>query len=260
MFEDNSGLEERLEGKTLPVIEKTRVTIDNAGFSAEAQVKILKPPHMEAGVQYPVIVYIYGGPGYQQVTDSWSVGWGEYLATSRNVVYVLMDTRGTGGQSNEFMFSVYKRLGTVEMEDEISVTRQLVRDNNYMDPERVAIWGWSYGGFNTAMTLELDTGDEQVFKCGISVAPVSSWLLYDSIYTERYMALPQDNHEGYNHSLITGIENLKNKVWMLNHGVADDNVHYQHSMLLTKELEEHDVQFVQHSYPDENHGLRGVSR
>merc|ERR1712079_994950 len=115
--------------------------------------------------------------------------------------------------------------------------------------------GWSYGGFNTAMTLERDQGEEAVFKCGISVAPVSSWLLYDSIYTERYMALPSDNN-----SLITGIENLKTKLWMLNHGVADDNVHYQHTMLLTKALERADIQFEQHSYPDENHSLGGVSR
>lgn len=204
LLEDNSNLEEKLEDKTLPDIFTTTVPVANVGMQGAAQVKILKPPHMEDGVQYPVIVYIYGGPGYQQVTDSWSLGWGEYLATSRNVVYVLMDTRGTGGQSNEFMFSVYKNLGTVEMEDEIAVTRQLVRDYDFMDPDRVAIWGWSYGGFNTAMTLELDTGSDQVFKCGISVAPVTSWLLYDSIYTERYMALPKDNVQGYNHSLITG--------------------------------------------------------
>ena len=137
------------------------------------------------------------------------------------------------------MFKVYKNLGTVEIQDQISVTRKLVEKYDYMDPSRVAIWGkmhisynfhpdiffnsgWSYGGFATAMTLEQDVGDDQVFKCGISgnfvfflslksltfapeVAPVSSWLLYDSIYTERYMALPtpEDNAAGYNHSLIT---------------------------------------------------------
>ena len=115
-----------------------------------------------------------------------------------------MDTRGTGGQSNEHLFSVYRNLGTVEMEDEIAVTRELVSAFVFMDPARVAIWGWSYGGFNTAMTLEKDAGAEPVFKCGISVAPVSSWLLYDSIYTERYMALPSENMAGYNNSLITG--------------------------------------------------------
>merc|ERR1712080_169988 len=109
-----------------------------------------------------------------------------------------------------------------------------------------------------AMTLEQDM--DNVFSCGISVAPVTSWLLYDSIYTERYMAMPQDNIGGYNNSVINGMEGLRNKTWMLNHGGADDNVHYQHSMLLTKALERADIQFTQHSYPDENHGLGGVSR
>jgi dipeptidyl-peptidase-4 len=158
------------------------------------------------------------------------------------------------------LLQVYRNLGTVEIQDQISVTRELVRTYPYMDEERTAIWGWSYGGFATAMTLEADTGPEQVFSCGISVAPVSSWLLYDSIYTERYMALPEENSAGYHHSVITGIENLRNKTWMLNHGVADDNVHYQHSMLLTRALEQADIQFLQHSYPDENHSLGGVSR
>jgi len=259
LLESNTDLEEKLSDKSLPLIASTSYNVGpNNQFSVP--VKIFYPPHMDQNTQYPVLVYVYGGPGFQQVSESWTIGWGEYLATSRNIIYVLMDARGTGFQSNEFLFSVYRNLGTVEMEDQISVTRQLVNDNiSIMDPKRVAIWGWSYGGFNTAMTLEQDNEDP-VFKCGISVAPVTSWLLYDSIYTERYMALPSDNVQGYNHSVITGIENLKTKQWMLNHGVADDNVHFQHSMLLTKELEEHDVQFVQHSYPDENHGLRGVSR
>jgi len=262
VFEDNLELEEKLNTKMLPERIDTSVEVEG-GFTAP--VKIQLPPHMEEGTKYPVLVYVYGGPGSQQVTDSWTLTWGEYLVTSRNVIYVSIDGRGTGFQSNEHLFQVYKNLGTVEIQDQISVTQKLVETFDYMDPERVAIWGWSYGGFATAMTLEQDDGvtQDEVFKCGISVAPVSSWLLYDSIYTERYMALPttEDNAAGYNHSLITtGIENLRHKKWMLNHGVADDNVHYQHSMLLTRALEENDIQFVQHSYPDENHGLGGVSR
>jgi len=136
----------------------------------------------------------------------------------------------------------------------------LVEQSPYLDPARVAIWGWSYGGFATAMTLERDGGPSPVYSCGISVAPVTSWLLYDSVYTERYMATPDENPDGYNNSLINGIEGLREKNWMLNHGVADDNVHFQHSMLLTKAMERADIQFTQHSYPDENHGLGGVSR
>ena len=102
------------------------------------------------------------------------------------------------------LIQVYRHLGTVEIQDQISVTRQLVKTYPYLDEKRTAIWGWSYGGFATAMTLEQDTGSDQVFSCGISVAPVSSWLLYDSIYTERYMALPEENIDGYNNSVVTG--------------------------------------------------------
>merc|ERR1712127_902142 len=111
------------------------------------------------------------------------------------------------------------------MQDQIEVTRKLIDQNPNLDPNRAAIWGWSYGGFATAMTLEQDIGPQPVFSCGISVAPVTSWLLYDSIYTERYMATPQENQGGYNNSVISGMEGLRNKTWMLNHEVADDNVH-----------------------------------
>jgi len=257
LFEANLELEEKLSSKSLPTRVDTFIELDG-GF--QAPVKMLLPPHMDEESKYPLLVYVYGGPGSQMVTDSWSVGWGEYLVTSRNVIYASIDGRGTGFQSDEHLFQVYRHLGSVEIQDQISVTRKLLELYPYMDPQRTAIWGWSYGGFATAMTLEQDTGPDPVFSCGISVAPVSSWLLYDSIYTERYMALPEENGEGYNNSVISGMENLRNKTWMLNHGVADDNVHYQHSMLLTRALEQADIQFVQHSYPDENHSLGGVSR
>merc|ERR1711892_587963 len=257
LFEDNMELEEKLSSKSLPTRIDTFVELEG-GF--QAPVKMLLPPDMDEESKYPLLVYVYGGPGSQMVSDSWSVGWAEYLVTSRKVIYASIDGRGTGFQSDEHLFQVYRHLGTVEIQDQISVTRQLVQTYPYLDEKRTAIWGWSYGGFATAMTLEQDTGSDQVFSCGISVAPVSSWLLYDSIYTERYMALPEDNVAGYDNDVITGIENLRNKTWMLNHGVADDNVHFQHSMLLTRALEQADIQFVQHSYPDENHSLGGVSR
>lgn len=257
LLQDNEVLAGKLTSKVLPTRLDTMIEVAD-GFLAP--VKLLLPPHMQEGVQYPLIVYVYGGPGSQMVDDRWSVGWGDYLATSRNIVYASIDGRGTGFQSDEYLFKVYRNLGSVEMEDQIAVTRKLVSMFGYLDATRTAIWGWSYGGFATLMTLEQDVGPAPVFSCGISVAPVTSWLLYDSIYTERYMALPSDNSQGYNHSAIEGIENLRAKQWMLNHGVADDNVHYQHSMLLTRALEEKDIQFVQHSYPDENHGLGGVSR
>jgi len=257
ILEDNQPLLDKLAEKLLPEVEYTNIEVEG-GFSAP--VSMLLPPNLDPDLQYPVLVYVYGGPGSQMVSQSFSVGWGHYLASSKGVIYVSIDGRGTGFQSDEYLFQVYRNLGTVEMQDQIAVTRKLAEIYPYMDPARTAIWGWSYGGFATAMTLEQDIGEDPVFSCGISVAPVTSWLLYDSVYTERYMALPQENEAGYNNSVISGIENLKTKKWMLNHGVADDNVHFQHSMLLTKALERGDIQFEQHSYPDENHSLGGVRK
>jgi len=140
-----------------------------------------------------------------------------------------------------------------------NVAKKLTEKYSFIDSGNVGIWGWSYGGFTTASALARD--DENVFKCGISVAPVTSWMYYDSIYTERYMGLPypRDNLAGYNHTDLTLLaKKFDGKKFYLIHGNADDNVHYQQSMMLSKALERSDVLFRQQSYPDENHGLGRV--
>jgi len=219
-LEDNAALKNNLQGKQLPVTEYKNIMVDNEK-QLMAPVRMTYSGSLAEGSKHPLLVEVYGGPGSQKVDYRWKVDWREYLTTTQNFIHVSIDGRGTGYQSNEYR---------------------------------------SYGGFATAMTLEADIGENPVFSCGISVAPVTSWLLYDSIYTERYMGLPEDNMDGYNNSVINGIENLRNKRWMLNHGVADDNVHYQHTMLLTRAMELADIQFDQHSYPDENHSLTHVRR
>ena len=131
----------------------------------------------------------------------------------------------------------------------------------FLDENKTGIWGWSYGGYSTLWTLLKDVDD--VFKCGLSTAPPTDWLFYDSMYTERFMGLPtlDDNLEGYdNSSLLNKVEGLRGKKFQLNHGVADDNVHFQQSMLIMRALELKDIEFEQNSYPDENHGLGGVRR
>merc|ERR1712137_499710 len=152
-------------------------------------------------------------------------------------------------------------MGTVEIEDQIQVTKFMVENFPFIDGEKTAIWGWSYGGYAAALTLARDS--ENVFKCGMSVAPVTSWLYYDTIYTERYMSLPtaEDNELAYNNSDINLLaENMRNKRFYLLHGTADDNVHYQQSMMLSKSLESLDILFRQQSYPDENHSIGGLNR
>ncbi|TRY63634.1 hypothetical protein TCAL_00828 [Tigriopus californicus] len=260
VLEDNAALQSELSTKA--VAERMYMEVDVAnGF--KAPVRLLLPAGYDAAAikRYPMIVHVYGGPDSQEVDYRWSVGWGDYFVSNYDVVYASIDGRGTGGQSNEFLFEVFRSLGTVEMQDQISVSESLAQQFAFLDPSRFAIWGWSYGGYATAMTLIQDTAD--VFACGISVAPPTDWLFYDTVYTERYMGLPtpEDNMGGYNQSsLLNKVENLRGKQFLLNHGVADDNVHFQQSMMLIRALELADIHFEQISYPDSNHGIsNGVS-
>ena len=257
VFETNTELEEKLEGKSLS--ERLDLTLSMNGYSVPAMLKL--PRGYSPRQKYPLLVKVYGGPGSQSIDNKWAVGFEDYLSSNYGVVTAIIDGRGTGFLSNEYMFEVYHRLGTVEIADQIAGTQQLLRQFSFLDAERTGIWGWSYGGYASAHTLVQDTND--VFKCGLSTAPVTDWLFYDSMYTERYMGLPtfEDNIEGYYvNSLLDKVEALRGKMYQLNHGVADDNVHYQQAMLLVRALELKDIEFEQHSYPDENHGLGGVRR
>jgi len=258
IFELNEDLEEKLENKS--VSERMDLTV-TVGEDYEAPVVMSLPKDYDPNRKYPLLLYVYGGPGSQLVNQAWKVGWTDYLTSNYGVVYATIDGRGTGFQSNEYKFEVYHKLGTVEMIDQIEAAKQLLEKFEFLDASRVAIWGWSYGGYATAMTLIKD--EENVFKCGISTAPPTNWLFYDSMYTERFMGLPteEDNLIGYqNGSLLDKVTKLKDKKFQLNHGVADDNVHYQQSMLFMRALELENIDFEQNTYPEENHSLGGVKR
>uniref|UniRef100_A0A182JT27 Venom dipeptidyl peptidase 4 n=1 Tax=Anopheles christyi TaxID=43041 RepID=A0A182JT27_9DIPT len=240
-----------------------RVPVGDGQF--QASVRLFLPPEIDFESsasdirKYPMVVNVYAGPDSVRVTDSFSVGFANYMATTKGIIYAQIDGRGTGNQGYEFLFSINNRLGTYEMEDQIAVARFLQERYVFIDPERTGIWGSSYGGYATAMTLEKDQG--QVYRCGISVAPVTSWMFYDSIYTERYMGRPTDNGAGYERSDISSFtDELKNHLFLLIHGTADDNVHYQQSMVFIRALLDHDIDFEQMSYPDEAHSLSGVQR
>lgn len=259
-LEDNADLIAKLQPKAVP--GRMFIEVDVEG-GYKAQVRALMPPNFDdsGATKYPMVVDVYGGPESQDVNYRYSVGWGDYLSTNHDIIYVSIDGRGTGFQSNDMMFEVYKRLGSVEMDDQIAVAQTLINNYPFIDATRTGIWGWSYGGYATAMTLIRDT--ENVFACGISVAPPTTWLFYDTVYTERYMRLPtpEDNEVGYAQgSVLDKVEALRGKKYLLNHGVADDNVHYQNSMMFVEALERADIQFEQRSFPDENHGIGGLSR
>nr|CAD7395001.1 unnamed protein product [Timema cristinae] len=229
-------------GPDPPSIKTFKVQVD---VGVHAQVRLHLPPGFreKEEMTFPLVLHVCGAPGSQLVSERWGVDWGTYLASSRNFIVAEIDGRGSGFQGDSFLHKLRHHLGSTEVADQIVVIKYL-RDNlNFIDKEKIAVWGWSYGGFAAAMILAEDT---EVFCCGISVAPITSWAHYDSVYTERYMGTPNvtDNYLGYEQSDITKrAGNLKEKEFLLIHGTADDTVHYQQSMMLVKALTEEGVLF-----------------
>jgi dipeptidyl-peptidase-4 len=257
----NTKLRQRLATFSLPEYKDYEIQLPaEAGNPYKIRARVLFPPNMTPSKKYPLLVDVYGGPGSQRISNTYGIDWSTSLVSSHSVIYASIDGRGSGRQSDDLKFQVYRKLGTVEVYDQINGGDWLINNIPSIDPNRTALWGWSYGGFATAMAMGLDS-IKNVYKCGISVAPVTNWLLYDTIYTERYMGLPtpDDNLSAYNASDVTHyVSNFRNKKFYLVHGNADDNVHYQQSMILSRALERADILFRQQSYPDESHGLSGV--
>ena len=202
---------------------------------------------------YPVLIYVYGGPGNQQVTNSY--GYSDYywyhMLAEKGYVVMCFDGRGTGGRGADFKKQTYRDLGRMECEDAIEAARWLGQQR-WVDKERIGIWGWSFGGYLS--TLALLKGND-VFKMAIAVAPVMNWRYYDNIYTERFLALPQDNAKGYDeNSPLNFAERLKGN-YLLIHGTGDDNVHFQNSAEMVEKLENAGKQFEFRIYPNKNHSI-----
>lgn len=216
---------------------------------------MIKPYNFDPNKKYPVFMYVYGGPGSQTVTDSWdgrNFLWFQYIANQGYLV-VSVDNRGTGARGDAFKKITYLQLGKYEVDDQIDAAKYL-GTLNIVDKDRIGIWGWSYGGYMTALCM---TVGADVFKMGISVAPVTHWKFYDSIYTERYMRTPQENPDGYKDgSPLTYADKLKGK-YLLIHGTADDNVHFQNSAEFVLALQNANKQFDLMIYPNKNHGISG---
>ncbi|KAG7188926.1 hypothetical protein KM043_008527 [Ampulex compressa] len=258
ILQNNTVLRERVAKIALPEVKTFPVQI-SGGYNA--QVRLHLPPGLREDeiTRYPLVVQVYGAPGSQLVTEMFKIDWNTYLASRKNMIVVQIDGRGSGGQGYKFLHEVYYRLGSVEVADQLEVTEYLRDSLHFVDKRRVAIWGWSYGGFVAALALAYPKQD--VFQCGISVAPVVSWKLYDSAYTERYMGLPNvtSNYEGYAESdVYEKVEHLRNKMFYLVHGTADDNVQFQQSMALARRLAKNGILFQQQVYPDMSHTLAGV--
>ncbi|MCY4418253.1 MAG: S9 family peptidase [Cytophagales bacterium] len=213
-----------------------------------------KPKNFSKKNKYPLLLYQYSGPGTQNVLNEWgghpSYYWHQFLVQQGFVVAVV-DTRGGGGRGVGFKKATYGQMGKLELEDLIQAG-QYLRSLSFVDENKLGIWGWSYGGYMSALAL---MAGNEIFTHAISVAPVSSWRFYDTIYTERYMGLPQQNPEGYdNYSPLSHVEKLKGN-FLLIHGTADDNVHFQHALVLQAALVQANKPFSTQYYTNETHSL-----
>lgn len=252
VLEDNAALRQQLANVQLNTKEFFSFTTED-GTTLNGY--MIKPADFDENKEYPVLMYVYGGPGSQTVMNNFSTSreyWHSYLADQGYIV-VSVDNRGTGARGREFKHTTYKNLGKQEVADQIAAGRYLA-DLSYVDADRIGIWGWSYGGYMSSLALLMGN---DVFSTAIAVAPVTNWRYYDSIYTERYLQRPQDNPEGYDaYSPVTHADKLQGNLLLI-HGTGDDNVHFQNAIALQDALIAANKQFDSFYYPNRNHGIYG---
>jgi dipeptidyl-peptidase-4 len=223
------------------------------GTSLEAQ--LLMPPQATSGEKIPLIIYIYGGPAAQVVLNQWTEDRGLFheILARQGFAVLSVDNRGTPNRDRKFQNAIRHEYGAVELKDQLTALDQLFAQYPQLDRSRVGIWGWSNGG---SMTLYAMTHSE-VFKAGVSVAPVTDWHNYDSIYTERYQGLPKDNGQGYDDLLLSKVAGKLHGSLFLAHGTSDDNVHFQNSIQMIEALVKAGKQFRFMAYPNKTHSISG---
>ncbi|MBR3442423.1 MAG: DPP IV N-terminal domain-containing protein [Bacteroidaceae bacterium] len=255
VLEDNATLKEEYD-KYLK-IAKPELFQFTTSEGATLNGWMVKPADFDASRKYPVIMYQYSGPGDQQVHNSWNNGnargliW-EHRLAQKGYIVACVDGRGTGGRGADFQKCTYMTMGDKESKDQVE-TALYLGSLPYVDKDRIGIWGWSFGGFNTIMSMSEGRG---VFRCGVAVAPVTDWRFYDSAYTERYMRTPQENPDGYDISPLHRFQKLHGDL-LICHGLADDNVHYQNTAELTEQMVQAGIQFEEQIYTNRNHGIYG---
>ena len=251
MLEDNKVLKSKLVN--LALSKKEFITFDVNGNKLNGW--IMKPANFNSTKKYPVYMTLYGGPGHNEVVDAWDNS--DYmfhqLLTQKGYIVACVEPRGTLYRGAAFKKSTYLQLGKLETEDLIASAKEL-QGFPYVDANRIGVMGWSYGGFMASLAI---TKGADVFKMAIAVAPVTNWRNYDNIYTERFMRTPKENPDGYDaNSPVNFVKLMKGK-FLLIHGSADDNVHYQNSMELVNAMVKADKQFDLFIYPNRNHGIYG---
>lgn len=251
VLEDNQELSRKMKAE----YETYRKTFNSftTSIGIEINYYTIKPKNFDKNKRYPVLIYVYGGPGNQQVSDSYGGSdfyWYHMLADKGYVVFCF-DGRGTGGRGAAFKKQTYGDLGRMECEDAIEAARWLGQQS-WVDKDRIGIWGWSFGGYLS--TLSLLKGND-VFKMAIAVAPVMNWRYYDNIYTERFLGLPKDNAKGYDDNSPLNFADRLQGNYLLIHGTGDDNVHFQNSAEMVEKLENAGKQFEFRIYPNKNHSI-----
>lgn len=252
---DNKELRDRLAGYDMPAKEFFSFTTSEG---VQLNGYMMKPVSFSASRKYPVIMHQYSGPGSQEVIDSWQMGthgegayFDAYLC-SLGFIVVAVDGRGTGARGADFERCTYMNLGVLEAKDQVEAALWLGKQS-YVDVNHIGIWGWSYGGFNTLMSM---SEGRPVFYAGVAVAPPTNWKFYDSIYTERYMRTPRENSDGYAQNPISRASALHGKLLIV-HGVADDNVHPQNTFEYSEALVQADKDFRELLYTNRNHSIFG---
>lgn len=248
-LQDNAALNERLAKYNFA--KKEFFTV-NTVSGVELNAWMVKPLNFDENKRYPVLMFQYSGPNSQQVLDSYSFDWERYLST-KDILVVCVDGRGTGARGEAFRKCTYMNMGDLESKDQVEAAHALA-ELPYVDGDRMAIWGWSFGGYNTLMALTVGKG---TFKVGIAVAPPTDWRYYDTVYTERFMRTPQENQRGYDlTSPLKRVKELQGKLLLI-HGTADDNVHFKQTMDYAEALVQANKQFDMHVYRDRNHSIYG---
>ncbi|EFP90654.2 hypothetical protein PGT21_001710 [Puccinia graminis f. sp. tritici] len=251
LVEDNSALNTTLSKYALPTVHYT--SIKNS-IQQDMNIQEIRPYQMDLSgkTKYPVLFKVYGGPNSQTASKKFGIDWSYFLASSMDYLVVYVDGRGTGFKGREFRVGVRNQLGKIEALD-VSTAAQYYAGLEYVDPERIGIWGWSYGGYLTCKTVESHSKD---FSMALAVAPVTDWRFYDSIYTERYMSTPELNPLGYQTSAVSRAEGFGNLSFSLAHGSADDNVHFLNSASLLDRLTgSHIHGFQFRMFPDSDHSI-----
>ena len=252
-LEDNVALRKKVAALAQPKREFFQIDI---GDGVKVDAYAVLPPNLDCSKKYPLFLYVYGEPAGQTTVNRWSGpgGMWHWMLAQQGYVVMSIDNRGTTApRGNAWRKSIYRQVGILASKDQAAAVRQVLKDRPYLDADRVGVWGWSGGG---SMTLNALFRYPELYHAGISIAPVPNQLLYDTIYQERYMGLPDDNKEGYkNGSPITFAKNLKGKLQLI-HGTADDNVHYQGMAKLVDTLVAHNKPFEMLAYPNRSHSIR----